>query len=215
MQKFKLVIFDLDGTLGDTIPLCVRAFHEALEPILHKRITDKEIIDTFGPAEPAIVKAFAPGNVREGLEAFHKHYQFLHYMCPDPFSGIRELLEYLKEHKVHIALVTGKGKESTDITLSQFNLAGYFQFIENGNPDAEVKPSGIQSVYESLPDVEKTEILYVGDSPGDIKASREAHIKVVAAAWASTAEPDKLKKLTPDEIFYKVDDFSKWLKKFI
>lgn len=211
MQKFKLVIFDLDGTLGDTIPLCVKAFHEALEPIIHKTLTDKEIIDKFGPAEAAVIKAFAPDRIPEGLKAFHERYKSLHDMCPDPFPGIREVLDCLKKHKVHVALVTGKGKESTDITLNQFNLASYFEFIENGNPDTEVKPSGIQSVYERLPDVDKKEILYVGDSPGDITASRKAHIKVVAAAWASTAEPDKLKKLEPDEIFYSVEDFSKWL----
>ncbi len=215
MEKFKLVIFDLDGTLGDTIPLCIQAFHEALEPIIHRKLTDKEIEDTFGPAEAATIKAFAPDHIPDGLEAFHKAYKKLHDMCPAPFPGIRELLDNLKKHQVHIALVTGKGKESTDITLNKFEIASYFEFIENGSPNAEIKPSGIQAIFDKLPDVAKKNILYVGDSPGDIKASRKAHVTVAAAAWASTAKPEELRKLEPDEIFYTVNDFAVWLQKCI
>ena len=215
MRKFKLVIFDLDGTLGDTIPLCIKAFHKALEPIINRKLTGKEIEDTFGPAEAATIKKFAPGKVTEGLAAFHTSYKALHAMCPSPIPGIRELLDNLKQQQVHIALVTGKGKESTDITLNKFELAPYFEFIENGSADAEIKPSGIQAIFDKLPDVSKEEILYVGDSPGDIKASRKAHVTVAAAAWASTAKPAELHKLEPDEIFYTVQEFAAWLHKFI
>ncbi len=215
MKKFELVIFDLDGTLGDTIPLCIKAFHAALEPIIHRQLTDKEIEETFGPAEAHTIKTFAPGHLDEGLKAFYASYKALHGMCPDPFPGIRELLESLQKHKVHIALVTGKSKESTDISLQQFCLSGFFEFIENGNPDTETKPSGIQAVFDKLPDVEKENILYVGDSPGDITASRKAHVTVAAAAWAGTSKPKELKELQPDEIFYTVEDFSNWMMQHI
>jgi len=52
--------------------------------------------------------------------------------------------------------------------------------------------------------------VYVGDAPSDIIASRKAGISVVAA-WADTAEPEKLKELKTDELFYTIKDFSNWL----
>ena len=44
MQKIKAVIFDLDGTLANTLPLCIRAFREAVSPLIQRPLTDEEII---------------------------------------------------------------------------------------------------------------------------------------------------------------------------
>ncbi|MGQ1947507.1 HAD family hydrolase [Geofilum sp. OHC36d9] len=56
MRKIKAVIFDLDGTLGNTIPLCIEAFRKSIEPLIGKKLSDQEITSTFGPSEEGTIK---------------------------------------------------------------------------------------------------------------------------------------------------------------
>ena len=112
-------------------------------------------------------------------------------------------------------MVTGKGKHSTAISLKKFRLEGLFEQIETGSPIGPVKVEGINAVLQQWKDLDKTSVVYVGDSPGDINASRKAGIPVVAAAWAETAEPEKLRALNPDHIFYSIDEFNDWLMSMI
>jgi len=74
-----------------------------------------------------------------------------------------------------------------------------------------VKEKGIAAVLRKWPDLDKGSIIYVGDAPSDITASRKAGIPIVAAAWAETAEPEKLLANQPDKIFYSITEFTDWL----
>lgn len=87
-----------------------------------------------------------------------------------------------------------------------------FGIIETGSPAGPRKADGIRNVLKSWPGISPDEVLYVGDAPSDIKASREAGIAVVGAAWASTTDAEALKMLEPDAMFYSVSDFADWLK---
>jgi len=211
MQKIKALIFDLDGTIANTLPLCILAFRNSIEPLINRSLSDEEIIATFGPSEEGTIKALAPGYYEKGVNDYLQYYQALHYMCPQVFDGIKEMLTFLQSKSVHIAMVTGKGKYSTDISLKHFDIKIFFEFIETGSPHGPIKAKGIQTVLDQWPGIKKDEVIYVGDSTGDIEASRKAGIPVIAASWAETAEPEKLKQFQPDEIFYTIQDFSNWL----
>lgn len=212
MQKIKAVIFDIDGTLANTIPLIIQAYRQAVEPLVHLPLSDDEIVATFGPSEEGSIRAIAPDDYKKGTTDFLRIYKELHNMCPHPFDGITELLNALKSKRVKLAIATGKGKETIDISLQCFNLTGFFDRIEPGSPDGSRKIEAINLILNSWPAIEKDEVIYVGDSPGDITESHEVGIAAVAAAWAETAKRDKLKETQPDEIFYTVEDFSKWLE---
>jgi len=213
MQKIRAVIFDLDGTLADTLPLIIKAIKQALEPLLHRPLSEDEITATFGVSEEGTIGQLAPGHVKEGVEAFEKLYESLHdEIAPEPFPGIRELLSALKDDSVHIALVTAKGQRSNETSLKKFNLTEFFDAVETGDPSKHVKVEGIEKVLDGWPGVQKEEVIYVGDSASDIEASRKAGIPVVAACWAQTAHIEELKKLSPDELFTSVEEFAAWLK---
>ncbi len=211
----KGIIFDLDGTIADTLPLCINAFRMAIEPLAGKSITDEEIIATFGPSEEGSIIALIPEHYDKGLEDYLQFYEVLHNHCPAPFDGIIELLDYLQAHQVRIAMVTGKGGKSTEISLNQFGIKEYFTIIETGSPQGAIKAECIEKVLIEWHDLDKSEVVYLGDAPSDIIASREAGIAVISAAWAETADAEKLKPLKPDEIFYSIDDFAEWIKKRI
>ena len=211
MQKIKAVIFDLDGTLADTLPLCIQAFRQSVEPLINRSVSDEEIIATFGPSEEGTIMALVPGHYDKGVADYLHFYEALHEMCPVPFDGIKELLVVLKNNGVRVAMVTGKGKYSTDISLKYLGLAHFFEIIETGSQSGPRKAQGMQLILNLFTDIKNDEVIYVGDTPGDIRASRKVGIPAIAAAWADTAEPEKLIALKPDEIFYTITDFTKWL----
>lgn len=210
MQNIKAVIFDIDGTLANTIPLIIKAYRIAVEPLVHRPLSDDEIVATFGPNEEGSIRSIAPDNYKKGTADFLRLYKELHDMCQHPFDGIEELLTTLKSKGVKLAIATGKGKETIDFSLQRFNLTGFFNKIEAGSPNGSRKIEAIHLILNSF-SLKKEEVIYIGDSAGDITESREAGIGVVAAAWAETAKVDKLKEVQPNEIFYTVSDFSKWL----
>lgn len=211
MNRIKAVIFDLDGTLANTLPLCIAAFRKSVEPLINRSVSDEEIIATFGPSEEGTIMALAPDHYEKGISDYLNFYKALHEMCPVPFEGIEELLTTLKNKQVRIAMVTGKGKYSTEISLNQFSLSHFFEVIETGLPSGPRKAEGIQIILDLFKGIKKDEIIYVGDAPSDINASKKVGVPVVAAAWAETAEPKKLIDLKPDALFYNVKDFKNWL----
>ena len=54
-------LFDLDGTLGNTLPLCIAAFREAVEPLSGECLIDADIVANFGPSEEGTIAALLPG----------------------------------------------------------------------------------------------------------------------------------------------------------
>lgn len=129
MRKIKAVIFDLDGTIANTLPLCIQAFRESIEPLIGKSISDQEIIATFGPSEEGTILALAPDHYEHGVSGYLQRYEILHAMCPQPFDGIRELLADLRRQEVKMALVTGKGALSTNISLKRFDLLSFLMSL--------------------------------------------------------------------------------------
>jgi len=211
MKKISGIIFDLDGTLANTLPLCIRAFRQSVEPLVLRPLSDADIIATFGPSEEGTIMTLAPDQYEKGIADYLHFYEALHDMCPAPFPEIRELLDMLREKGIRIAMVTGKGRHSTDISLKQFGLTGYFEIIGTGHAKGPRKTEGIREVLSQWKSLHKDEIIYVGDAPSDITASREAGIAVIGAGWAPTTEPAALLALQPDELFYTVRDLADWL----
>lgn len=210
IMKFKTVIFDLDGTIADTLPLCIAAFKKSIQPWLQKEITEEEIIATFGPSEEGTIRKLIPAHEEEGVKAYLKYYEEMHHTCSAAFPGITALLEYLKNAGVQLAMVTGKGIHSTRLSLKQFGLEQYFEIMETGSPEGPNKVNGIRSVLSRL-NANAGESVYIGDAPSDILACREVGVPIAAAAWASTANPKELESLNPDWIFYSVAEFKAWI----
>lgn len=209
-MKIKTIIFDLDGTIANTLPLCIATFKKSVEPLLNKEISDQEIMATFGPSEEGTIRKLIPEHEDEGIKLYLQHYQQLHHTCPIPFDGIANLLEFLNNKGIQLAMVTGKGIHSTRISLKQFKLEQYFEVLETGSPKGPNKVAGIKNVLNRL-NTNINESIYVGDAPSDIKYCKEVGIPIVAAAWADTTNAEELASLNPDWLFYTVNDFKTWL----
>ena len=89
----KLIAFDLDGTIGDTVPMCIRAFEKAVSPYAGHTLSEREITQTFGLNEVGMIKKVAGEKWREALHEFYPVYEEMHQSCPAPYEGIRELIK--------------------------------------------------------------------------------------------------------------------------
>jgi HAD superfamily hydrolase (TIGR01549 family) len=207
---FRGVIFDLDGTLGDTLPICCEAFRRAAEPY-RGRLSDEEIMATFGPSEEGSVHMLAPGQGNACLESYLAHYEQLHDQCLQPFEGVVAMLQALREAGVRLALVTGKGPRTCDITLARFGLNEAFEHVEVGSASGPCKPECIARILDDWR-IDPAEVAYVGDSPSDVRSSRAAGVYAIAAAWADSADPERLEREEPDAIFLNVAEMDAWLR---
>jgi phosphoglycolate phosphatase-like HAD superfamily hydrolase len=115
-----------------------------------RSLSDREIIDTFGPSEEGTVQALIPHSYEQGVEDYLTNYRDLHMLCEAPFEGIIDVFQYAKNRNVRLAMVTGKGKRSTEITLAVFGIRAYFDIIETGSPLGPRKVQGITNVLEQL-----------------------------------------------------------------
>jgi len=208
----KALIFDLDGTIGDTLPLCIAAFRKSIEPLAGRAVSDEEIVATFGPSEEGTIRALIPDHYDEGVERYLAYYRELHPMCGLPFDGIAGILEFARERGVRLAMVTGKGARSTEITLEAFGLRDAFEIVETGSPLGPRKAEGIRNVLDRF-GIEPGEAVYIGDAPSDIEASRKVGVAIVSAAWAGTADPAALRALAPDELFEDVAQLRQYLER--
>jgi phosphoglycolate phosphatase-like HAD superfamily hydrolase len=208
----KAIIFDLDGTIGNTLPLCIAAFRKAVEPLSGRSLSDEEIVATFGPSEEGMINALIPNQYEKGIESYLTYYCELHDMCPEPFAGIHEIIKYLKRNGIILALVTGKGTKSTAITLSKYGMESLFDAVETGSPLGPRKVKGIENVLKRF-GLKPQEAIYVGDTPSDIISARTANIPSIAAAWADTADIRQLKEVNPDEIFFTIKELGAFLKR--
>lgn len=208
----KCVIFDMDGTIGDTLPLCITAFRQSIQAAAGKIFSDREIIDTFGPSEEGTIMALIPDDYDEGIVKYQEQYKKLHhYISPEPFSGIREVFQLIRNNGKHLALVTGKARLSLETTLAVFEMENGFDVIETGVPSGPNKPHGIKSVLDKL-HIKPENAVYIGDTISDIKAARSIGVPIFSAAWDKNADVEVLKKGKPDELFYTVNELYLYLK---
>ncbi|NLH42357.1 MAG: HAD family hydrolase [Planctomycetes bacterium] len=209
----KTVLFDLDGTLGDTLPLCMAAFREAIEPLAGRRLSDEQIVAAFGPSEEGTVAMLLPDRKDEALLRYLERYEALHGCCPEPFPGVREILDYLKSRRVCVGLVTGKGPRSAAMTLARFGLGDCFDVVKTGEASGPVKDRRIEEVIAEF-SPPREDVLYVGDSPSDVTACRQCGIRIAAAAWSPTADVEALRAMRPDHLFTSIPPFFAFLKSF-
>lgn len=206
----KALIFDLDGTLADTLPLCVFSFQEALEACTGVRPTKQEVMSHFGACEEGVSKKLLPDNWSGSFSKYLEVYKENHHMCEDLFEGVQEVLDFLKRNKIKTALITGKGAQSCDITLNHFGIREYFEFVETGHPKGSIKPECMRRILKRW-GLNPKDAYYVGDSPKDITDSDEVGVNPIAVSWASTAEHDVLLKYKPHKIFSQIPEFKNWV----
>lgn len=184
-----LVIFDLDGTLADTLPATYRCFAEAVAPALGRRPTDEEIRARMGGADQEIIARWAgPEHAADAVARLYACYE-RELTVVRPIEGIPELLRDLAAGGRRVALFTGRGRPSTDRLLASLGLDGLFPVTLTGEEAGRPKPApdGILAVAATC-GTAPADAVYVGDSPLDIASARAAGAQAIGVLWATREE---------------------------
>lgn len=210
----KIAAFDLDGTIADTMPLCMEAFCESVSQYVGHELTEKEVVAAFGLNEIGMVKAVVEEREKQepAIRDFYARYELLHREVTEPFPGILDLFTFLKEKNMILALITGKGEKSCMISLRNLGLSEMFDEIRYGSELAPNKTENIESLLEKY-GVSKNEFCYVGDALQDIAACRAAGVVCYSAAWQESADPVVLEESNPNHVFCSVKGLHEYLER--
>lgn len=210
----RVIAFDLDGTLGDTIPMCLHAFSKILSPYAGKILTDEEIIRWFGLNEEGLFKNALQGkDWQKAFDDFHRYYEEIHDQWAKPFVGVPELLQELKQY-FPVALITGKGAPSCKITLKKFGFENTFDLIKTGSAEFASKIPPLQQTLEHFA-IKPNEMIYIGDAITDATACQELGIPCISAAWSSVVNAQELEKINPGNVIYSIPGLRQKLFEFI
>ena len=196
-MKKQLVIFDLDGTLLDTVADLANATNQALErcgypthPIqAYYKFVGNGINKLFARALPA--ECSTEENVQRIRSLFIPYYNEHNADCSCPYSGIIDLLHELQEGGVQLAVASNKYHEATLKLVRHFFPNVTFAAIYGQREEVPIKPAP-DIVFDILRDtgVPKEEVLYVGDSGVDMQTALNAGVESVGVAWGFRSEEE-------------------------
>ena len=212
-MEIRTIVFDMDGTVADTLPLTVYALKEAVRELTGKEYSDDEIKKEFGPTDIEMIKKLVGNENREiSPDVYIEHFRSNFHRFVKPIEGIDELLKFVKSKGIKLGLFTGRSFRVTDIILEKLGIRELFDVIVSGDETKNPKPDpeGILKALKAL-DTDCKGSMYVGDFDVDIAASRAAGVKSVLALWSSTGEEEFI-KLKPDMYYRSPYDFMEWLR---
>jgi phosphoglycolate phosphatase-like HAD superfamily hydrolase len=203
------MIFDLDGTLGDTLPVCFAAFRATFQQLQGRLLDDAAVHALFGPSEEGIFRQQTPDDWRGAMDIYLREYERAHAQCPRLFPGMERVLAALRRRGVRLAVVTGKGPRSAAISARVFQLYRFFDAIEAADTDRPVKTRAIHHVLARWA-LDAQHVAYIGDAASDVDTAKQTGLLPVAAAWAPTADPECLQARDPAVLFRSVEAFVSW-----
>lgn len=176
----RAVVFDLDGTLIDSMPLVLRAYGHALKPFFPE-ITDEEITARLGGPPERMFAAMLqePARAAAALQRL-KDCSREHWQLIQPYAGMTALLADLRAAGWAVAIWTGRERESTEWLLRKHDIAGHVRTFVCGDDLTSHKPdpAGLAEVLRRL-GVTAEEALFVGDADVDVLAGAAIGVRTI------------------------------------
>lgn len=204
-MKYKLVIFDFDGTLADSFPYFLSTVNILAEKYSFPRIEPKNVDQLRGMDARQLMKNAQLPAWKIPLIAN----SFIRLMNRDIdqiqlFNGISELLKQLSEHGVQLAIVSSNSEENIRRVLGPENASlithygcGTSLFGKQSKFRKALAKTGVTS----------DDVLCVGDEIRDIEAAKDARLAFGAVSWGYT-RVDALEAYSGIDLFYTTDDIA-------
>lgn len=208
-KMIDLILYDLDGTIQDSVPLIVESFRKAYEIVLGectrseadlKSYIGRPLRDSFERHDKEtadkLTEAYLKYNekrMREGAISL--------------FPGIEESLGKIKEMGFRQGIVTAKRHDSAMVTIDMLGIAKYFDVMIFSEDTKRSKPHGDPLIEAAgrLGVTDMSRVLYVGDATSDLLCARDCGASFALVGW--TMMPmDELLKLSPDHVISSLDE---------
>ncbi|ENO84629.1 phosphoglycolate phosphatase [Thauera linaloolentis] len=187
----RAVLFDLDGTLLDTIADLAEAANLMLAELGRPQRGQDEIHRFVGKGIPNLVRrcmtenaAATEAEVDTAVAAFRRHYTVVNGMRAAIYPGVEDTLQGLRARGIRLAVVTNKAEAFTLPLLERMGIAGHFDTVVSGDtlPVKKPDPATLRLACERL-GVVPAEALMIGDSANDALAAQGAGMPVLLVTY--------------------------------
>jgi HAD superfamily hydrolase (TIGR01549 family) len=185
------IVFDLDGTLVDTMSWVPGTYVDTIRALGGPVVTGEEVLASFslGPTAAVLERFLARPVAAADLQAYHDHYTAAAAKTR-PFPGVVEMLEALHADGIALAIFTGAQRRAAAHLLATTGLERWFGIVVGGDDAGNAKPApdGLQIACERL-GVDPADTAYVGDTVADLQCAMSAGSLAVHAGWSGTTVP--------------------------
>lgn len=186
---YKLLIFDWDGTLANSIGRIVESMHAASDRTGFARRDDYAVKGIIGLGLPEAIRSLYPEIDDEALVLFRQHYAD-HYIAleaePSPlFEGVVDTLQALRAEGYQLAVATGKARRGLDRVLKAHGWEDYFDITRAADETAsKPHPLMLEQILSHC-GARPEQALMVGDSSFDLQMARNARMGSVAVSYGA------------------------------
>ena len=187
----KACIFDLDGTLTNTLESMTYSVNLTLEEMGLSKITKDQCRLFVGNGARVLIEKSlkAAGDtdasrIEEGMEIYGRIFDRNCTYHVTPYEGIPEMLKALKDRGIHLAVLSNKPDRQTVKVVKEIFGDNIFDYAQ-GQKDGirrKPEPDGVWYLMEQM-QVSKEECLYIGDSEVDAATGKNAGLKTIGVLW--------------------------------
>ncbi|MCR5113682.1 MAG: HAD-IA family hydrolase [Acholeplasmatales bacterium] len=209
------ILFDLDGTLLNTLEDLMDAANFAITKFGYEKTDLQSVRKNIGNGILNLLKRtinFDDTHIDEIHNLFKLYYKDNCNNHTYPYDGIVDVLEYIKSKGIHMAVITNKAYFAAK-TLIDSHFQGYFDMVLGDQMDLGLKrkpdPSMIE-YYLNKYNIDKENVIYIGDSNVDIETIRNAKINGAIVSYGFRDE-EELLKLT-DKTYKNTNELLEYIK---
>lgn len=182
----KAVLFDLDGTLLDTLDDIAARVNEMLRRFSYPEISREEVQEYIGDGAVRLVERALPrgaDNLDECFAFFKEHFVHSDNALTKPFAGEKEALNSLRARGLKLGIVTNKTQGATERLVAKF-FPDTFDFVGGDSGNFPCKPDPTLALFAALSlRVSPAECLFVGDGETDVLTALRAGMHGVSCLW--------------------------------
>ncbi len=182
----KVIIFDFDGTLADTIDVLLSITNRLSAEFGFKSATKEELAQLSNLTSWQILR-YSGISIFKLPQLIRKLKAELRNEIPNIqfFAGIKEVLLELKSQGFILGIITSNSRENVLVSMKNNGLEGIFDFIDSATPFGKHKVIYRWLRQEKL---SPEQVVYVGDEVRDIEAAKRTGIKVIAVTWGFNSQ---------------------------
>jgi len=198
MIPFQALIFDLDGTLVNSVPDVRASVNYGLQTMGRGSITTSNTHDLVGGGAIPLVEGalrltggtVTPDDVDQLLNIFLNYYKINPAVHSHLYDGVRDVLDDCLSAGIKMAICTNKPDQTTHPVLQAFGLSKYFTSIRTGDTVPHKKPDA-RHIQLCLDDLDATleNAVFIGDSETDIYAANNAKMRSVCVTYGYCHQP--------------------------
>lgn len=185
-RRYKLLVFDWDGTLVDSIERIVTSLQHASREVCGIEVSDDRARSVIGLGlHEAIGKLYPDAeavNIEDVAQSYSQHYLHDNPIPANLFDGVEELLQQLHDEKYTLAIATGKSRRGLDRALSDSGIGHFFSTTRCPTEDrSKPHPDMLNSILQ-IQSMEAEQALMIGDSEHDFIMAETAGVNAVGVS---------------------------------